>query len=257
MAHPLIVDRAQKLPVLRRTHACLGDLPAGGRLPGERRLRGQALDDGDELEVPGARLAQEAVDGQGLLAVDTVDSAEEVVLHPVLLQPAQAAHYCVESWLAAPASAIVVVQAAGAIQAEAHQKLVLAQKRAPLVGEEGAVRLQGVDQALAGRQVAPLQFHDTAEEGEPHQRRLAALPGEADGGHLLRLDVLFDERLQHRVAHAEAARARVEALLLQVEAVSAVQVAGRAGRLGHHMEGARPRAGHASPEALRVPVLSH
>ncbi len=55
-------------------------------------------------------------------------------------------------------------------------------------------------------------------------------------GHLVRLDGLADVALHHLVGHAERA-VRVQLLLLQEEAVVAVQVAARPGGLGHDVEG--------------------
>ncbi len=55
---------------------------------------------------------------------------------------------------------------------------------------------------------------------------------------LVRLDELADVLLQHVVAHAELA-AGIEDLLVQEEAVGAVQVADRACRLGQQVEGRR------------------
>ncbi len=76
-----------------------------------------------------------------------------------------------------------------------------------------------------------------------HQRRLAALPRDRHLGHArVRLDQLAQVRLEQLVGHAEA-RARVEHLLGEEEAVRAVEVADRARRLGEQVEGCR-RACH-------------
>jgi hypothetical protein len=66
--------------------------------------------------------------------------------------------------------------------------------------------------------------HGAPVEVQPHQRWLAALPGDVDAVRLVRLDELADVLLQHRLAHAELA-AGVEDLFVQEEAVGAVQVA--------------------------------
>ena len=67
--------------------------------------------------------------------------------------------------------------------------------------------------------------HDLAEEGQPHQRRLAALPGEVDLGDLLRLDVLADEMLEHGVAHLELLPGKKISLWRKQYAQSRLQIA--------------------------------
>ena len=63
----------------------------------------------------------------------------------------------------------------------------------------------------------------------------ATLPSDRDLVDLLRLDHLPDVSLQQIVGHPEPV-ARIQHLLRQEEAVLAVQVADRPGRLGHHVE---------------------
>jgi hypothetical protein len=77
--------------------------------------------------------------------------------------------------------------------------------------------------------------HDAPVEVEPHQRRLATLPGDGDLGRVLRFDGLLDVRLHHFVRHPERA-VWIELLLRQEEAVGAVKVADGAGGLCHHVE---------------------
>ena len=106
----------------------------------------------------------------------------------------------------------------------------------PLGVEQGCVRLDRVQGALAGLEVAPRDLDGASEEVQSHQRRLAALPRDR---HLRRarvgLDQLAQVRIQLLVGHPEAA-VRVEHLLGEEEAVVAVEVALRACRLREQVE---------------------
>ena len=83
-----------------------------------------------------------------------------------------------------------------------------------------------------------LQLERAAEEVEPHERRLAALPGERDGVCMVGLDQLPDVLLEDVVRHPKS-RARVEGLLVEEEAVRAAEIADRSRRLRHHVEARR------------------
>ena len=121
----------------------------------------------------------------------------------------------------------------------------------PVLVEQRAVGLQVVLDPLSGLRVFPLQRDDLPEELEAEQRRFATLPREDDFVRRHARDVVAHEALQHLVVHVPAARAAGQRLLAQVEAVRAVEIAGRASRLGHHMES--PRGTVAEP--LRRVVL--
>ena len=157
----------------------------------------------------------------------------------------------VERRRAALGDPVLVVDLLRAVDGQAHEEAVLLQEARPVLVEQRAVGLQVVLDPLSGLRVLPLQRHDLAEEVEAEQRGLAALPREHHlvGGHAR--DVVAHEALEHLVVHVPAARAARQRLLAQVEAVRAVEVAGRAGRLDHHVE--PPRGTVAEP--LRRVVL--
>ena len=70
-----------------------------------------------------------------------------------------------------------VVERLRAVDGDAHQETVLAQKLTPFVSQQGAVRLQTiVDLSSAG--IFLLQFQSLAIEREGAQQRLSAMPGE-------------------------------------------------------------------------------
>ena len=98
------------------------------------------------------------------------------------------------------------------------------------------------------------RVHGPAEEIKPHHRRLSALPRHHDlGGPRVRVHQLPQVLLEQIFGHPEPA-ARVEHLLGKEEAVGAVQVADRAGRLRHQME--RPR-GAARDQRPAVQLATH
>ena len=70
------------------------------------------------------------------------------------------------------------------------------------------------------------------------------MPGKESLRHSLGIEILTDIFLQYFVAHLKHSRARcprIEVLLFQVVAILASEVAGRAGRLGHHVKRTRER----------------
>ena len=146
----------------------------------------------------------------------------------------------------------MIVNLARAVDAQADEEPVLLEEARPVVVEQGAVGLQVVLDALPGLGVFLLQRDDLLEELEAQQRGLAALPGEDDfvGGDAL--DVVPHEPVEQLVVHVPAARTARQLLLAQIKAVGAVEVAGRSGRLGHHVES--PAGALREPLRRRVTV---
>ncbi len=224
------------------------------RVPFLRRgaLELAELDDRDELQVGRAQLAaQETVDVERPRRIESIDAGQRVERHAEALQHLRGRVHLVERRLAALGDPVVIVDVLRAVDGEAHQETMLLEEARPVLVEQRAVGLQVVFDALSGLRVLPLQRDHLAEEVEPHQRRLAALPGEDDFVAGDAGDVVADEALQHVVVHAAAARTAGQRLLGQVEAVRAVEVARRAGGLRHHVEA----PGRLRPEPLRRVVL--
>ena len=119
---------------------------------------------------------------------------------------------------------------------------MLVEELAPLVGELGAVGLNRVLDRHAGAAMLLDARDRAAEEVEPHQRRLAALPGNRDLGSRLRLEQLPDVGVEQIVRHAEAV-ARIQHLLREEEAVLAIEIADRAGGLREHVKVTHRAAG--------------
>ena len=157
----------------------------------------------------------------------------------MLLEHLETAQHARQGPAATSVPAIPIVQLGGAVDADPDQEPLVTQKGSPLGGESGAIRLQGVGDAQVGGRMALLQLDGPAEEIESHQRRLPTLPGEGDLARSRRLarDLLQDEALQGGFAHAIPLAARIQASLLQVEAVLAAKVADRSDRLAEQVEG--------------------
>ena len=248
---PLLEDVDQELPVLRAAHGTSGDEAAGlrvqGALPaagpvapslvgGVEGLLGGALDDGDELDPLGPELvAEEAVDLPAALLVRGVDRAEDVEGHVVGAQVAPALHDPVEGALAAPVEPVGVVQLARPVHAQAHQEVVLLEEGAPVVVEQDPVGLEGLLHDLSRPAVLLDQLDGAGEEGEPHERRLAPLPGHRHLGCPVGLEQLADVGLEGGLGHPLLV-AGVQRILGQEEAVGAVDVAGGPARLGQEVE---------------------
>ncbi len=196
------------------------------------------LDDRDELDEPRAEVvAEERVDLAPVVAVGRVDRGQRVPLHPVPTEHVQPAQHPVEGGLAALVDAVGVVHVAGSVHRDADQEVVRVQEVAPLVVEERAVGLDGVEDPLSRPAEPALELERADEELEPHQCRLATLEGHHDlVGTRVGRQQLPDVGLVDVGVHPEPA-AGVELVLGQEEAVLAVQVADGAGRLGHHVEG--------------------
>lgn len=112
---------------------------------------------------------------------------------------------------------------------------MFSKKGRPFVVQQRAVGLHGVQKGHARPPILFHQVHGAPVEIQPHQRWFAALPGDVDTVGLVRLDELADVLLQHRLAHAEFA-AGIKDLFVQKEAVGAIQVADRPGRLGQQVK---------------------
>jgi hypothetical protein len=154
----------------------------------------------------------------------------------VALQGSQSLHHPAEAALTALVDAVSVVDLSWAVDRQADQEVVLGEERSPLVVEQGAVGLDRVGDLLARLLQRFGQFHRPAEKTQPHHRRLAPLPGHHDfRGARVRLYQLPQVGFQQVIGHPEPA-AGVQHLLGQEEAVGAVQVADRTGRLGQQME---------------------
>jgi len=98
-----------------------------------------------------------------------------------------------------------------------------------------SVGLQGILDLFSPPE-RPLQLDDFTKDVEAEQRRLAPVPDEPDDRRRLGLDVLADVGRQDIVRHAEVLALVEQRVLLQVEAVVALDVAHRPDGLGQDVQ---------------------
>ena len=197
-----------------------------------RGASGRPLDEREEGHKGRADLPEEAVDLRGMPDVVGADDAEDVGGDAGLPEDLVAAHRPVERGLPAARQAIAVVEIPRAVEAEADGEPFLRQEPAPLPVEERAVGLQAVGDRPARRTEPAFDRDDPAEVTDAQDRRLAAVPGEADdlvgrGG-----DVLGDIGLEEVFGHAgRLVPGLPRRAPAQVVAIAAGQIAGRSRRL--------------------------
>jgi hypothetical protein len=109
---------------------------------------------------------------------------------------------------------IMVVQLLRPVQAEPDIKIFLGEKLASFLVYRRAIGLNTIDNFFAFRKMLFLELHRFAEKLDAKQRRLAAMPGEADD--LLRrpLDVLNDVAFEGLIAQAKVRALRIKLFFL-------------------------------------------
>lgn len=240
-AHPFVEERAEKFAPGFRPHTEGGHFGGGEPFDGRSQqpsvgMTVKALDNWGELQEIAANSFEKAVEFEGLAHVEVVHHGHGVPFHTVPRQEFHAVHYLPPG--AAPRSreAVAIVHLFGAIDGDAHQKVVVGQKSAPVIGEQRAVGLQGIVDVLAGCVLLLQRQRLLVERPRAHQR-FAAVPGEKHVVAGLNGDVIVDIPLERLVAHLLFGRLRVEFLFFEVVTIGTVQVAGRTGRLGHDVYG--------------------
>ncbi len=201
---------------------------------------GGPLHDRDELQVLRAAFAgQEPVDLPAGVLVGGVHCRESVPFDAVPLQRVQPGHHLVEAATAGLVDPVGVVDLPRPVDRKSHQEAVFGEERCPFVVDERAIGLNGVDQSLTGQRHRLRELHGTAEEVQAHHGRLAALPPD---DHLGRVDVGPDQLpqvdLQQVIGHPESAP-RIQHFLGQEEAIGAIEIANRPGRLRQEVEHTR------------------
>jgi len=184
---------------------------------------GISFDARDKLDVPGTKAGTEVEELIGVLGVEAINKDEDVVFDVVFPAAVNGSHHFVESSRAGMVGAVMVVVLFGAVDADADEEVVFAEKLAPLVVEQDGVGLQSVADDLAGCAVFPLQLDELLIEIEAHERGFTALPCKTRLGKL-QLEVIGDEAFEYFVAHTLAAPANFGCTAL-VEAVFAIEIA--------------------------------
>jgi hypothetical protein len=171
-----------------------------------------------------------------------VHRAQDVPIHVVCLEAVEATDHLLEGRVALLVDPVGVVELGWPVDAYPDQEPVLSKEPAELVREQRAVGLDRMAQVLARSAVALAGLERTTEEPDTHERGLTALPGDRDLGVGVRLEQLPHVRVEDLVGHSEPVTG-VERLLLQEEAVLAVEVADGTARFGQDVKVRRRRRG--------------
>ena len=182
-------------------------------------------------------MAQEIIDLVGVVGVGSIDGGQGIQFHAVFQQQFQSVHGLCEDSLPVRVLSIYIMQMLGAVDADTDAEMVVAEEAAPVVGEQRAIGLQGVENAATST-ILLLQLHSLLEEGNACEGGLATVPGELylgpstmDGDDLL--DVAFQDVISHQGGGSGLPAPRP-----QIVAVLAPQVAG--GTYGLNLDGVMP-----------------
>ena len=241
LAYPLVEKGAEKFaPGLGRhtegRHFCRGE-PFDGR--SEEAAVGVAvksLNNGCELQEVAADAFEEAVELQRLAYVVIVHHGHGIPVHAVAREQLDAVHHLPPRSASRARESVAIVHLFCPVDGDTHQKTVFGQETTPIVGEQGAIRLQCVLNVLA-RRVLLLQCQRLFVESARAHQRFPAVPSEEHAVSGLNGDVIVNVALECLVAHFLFGRFGVEFLLFEVITISTVQIAGRTGGFGHDVYG--------------------
>ena len=156
----------------------------------------------DKLDKFDSGAAQKIIDPQRFARALAVHAGQRVVLHIMLLQRLQRAHYQLMRRAPAFGHAILVVDLRRAIKRQTNQEMMTRKKLTPFIVQQDAVGLKAVANPPSGP-VFLLQSNRPTIKIQPHQGWLSPLPGEGDL--ILRFNggnIVTDISLQRRIIHA-------------------------------------------------------
>jgi len=173
-----------------------------------------------------------------MMLIGRIDGAKNVEVDLMLAKFAPALHHLVKGALAAAINAIGVVDFAGSVDAQADQKIVFLEERAPFVVKKDAIGLKGVFHCLLWPTVFFDELDGAPEELDFHQRRLAPLPRHGYGGCAVRLQQLTNVGLECGIGHP-ILLIGIQRLFGQEEAISAIDVASGTARFRQQVKSRR------------------
>ena len=138
--------------------------------------------------------------------------------------------------MAALCHAICVVQFRRTIETETHAETLQGKEAAPFLVQEDTVGLDPVPHAPGAGPVLALEFDSLAEEVHAESGRLSTVPRKVDLRPGRGFHVLDDVLLQERLCHAKRTGAGIEAALVLVITILAVEVTAGPGWLGKDLE---------------------
>ena len=136
-------------------------------------------------------IAEKVVKCKGVLRIMMVGCRHCVPLHTIVVQELDAVHHLLPCSTTLNIESVGIVLLLGTVDADAHEPSFVVEELTPFGGEQGAVGLYAVADALASSIIA-LQPDCLFVEAEGSEHGLASVPGEEHIGHLLHLDVVAD-----------------------------------------------------------------
>ena len=167
------------------------------------------------------------------MLIGGIDGAQDVGQNSRSLQKTVSARNHVISATSTTVLTVRIMEMGRAIDGHTDQEILLSQESRPFFINEGGIRLNGMSHLLTRSPVLVSKFNNPAEERQPPQRRLAALPQHHDLTVVAGSQELHDVIAQGVVVHLLTRRV-VQQLLRQEEAVLTVQIACCTCRLCNH-----------------------
>src|ERR1035437_8914418 len=208
---------------------------------GQRRSVGRELRQGNELQVIDAQAPIELVQLARLLHVGLAEDAQNIEIHFLRLEQFDAVDDALPGAALLLIETEAVVDLLGPIERYPEQPLILAEQVAPVLVEQDGVGLQRIADRLARAAVLLLEGHQFFEKRQSGEGRFAALKREHAVG--VRVEqVGIHQALERLQRHAAAGQRTVRVgLAIQVEAILAIQIAHRGGRLDEQRRDPRYR----------------
>ena len=128
-------------------------------------LSWNALNDGDELHVLRPEFISEiAVDLKAVVFVSSVDRAQDVGVDIGVTQVFPPSNHHRVSSMPAAVETVGVMEVSRAIDGDADEKIVLFEEMRPLLGNQGAVGLDGMTNLLGGATILFAQLNEAFEK---------------------------------------------------------------------------------------------
>ena len=144
-------------------------------------LAGNAFDNGDKLHVLRPEfIAEIAIDVKAVVFVSSVDCAQDVSVDIGVTQVFPPTNHHRVSSMPATVETVGIMEVFRAIDGDADEKIVLFEEMRPLLGNQGAVGLDGMTNLLGGATILFAQLNEAFKEREAAQSRFAALPEHGD-----------------------------------------------------------------------------
>jgi hypothetical protein len=180
-------------------------------------------------------VSKELIDFEWIFSVGSVNGAQYVDIHLVFTEEFVAANYIGKTSVTSLVDAVRVVHALWTVDAKPDKNVILFEKLTPLIVQQRAVCLNGVQNALPGFSIPLNVMNGTAKEVDPQEGRLSALPCDVHFTEWLRFQELPNVGLEQLIGHAKPI-AWIKHFFRQEETVFAIQIADCTGRFRENVK---------------------